>query len=375
MKTVSRILGRFFRLGAGASVMLFSQLAFAVGTDPGVLVENTADVSYEVNSNPFTAPSTAADFVVDRRVDFTIARLGTGLTPTGLGDDNVFVDFVVTNLSNGDLDLALIAAQVLSTTEIYTGLDDNADIVIDSIEVAPGIDVTPGAGDGPDPVYGAGNTFIDNLPEDQSIRVRVYTDTPTTLVNGDIAGVELFATAADPTGAPGALLTESATWDAANIDNVFANLSGADTAGNATESDLDGYIVEAPQLVINKAAAVISDPINGATPAARAIPGAIIEYTVTIDNSAGDDSADAVSIVDDIDPDVTFVLGAANVTIFDGTTTTTCDAEAGGTDTNSDGCVFDSTVAGRLLVTSPALTTVGIGEVWTVSFRVEVPLL
>ena len=90
-----------------------------------------------------------------------------------------------------------------------------------------------------------------------------------------------------------------------------------------------------------------------------------------------------MSIADAIDSDVTFlsgVYGANNVSIFDGVATTTfCDAEAGGVDTNGDGCVYDSPVAGTLTIggmdqTGPLVPlVVPAGAIFTVSFQVEIP--
>lgn len=385
MKTVSKVPGIVARLGLGVAALLTGQLALAVGTDAGTAVNNTASVTYDVNTTSFTEPSTAADFVVDRRVDFSVTRMGSGLTNTGPGEDNAFVDFYVTNVSNGPLDLRLVAAQV-SGAEIYTGLFDNNDTTVDSISVSAAVDPTPGTGDGPDPIYG-GPTFIDELPEDQSIRVRIYADTPTTVANGDILGLELQATAADPeltTGSLGADLAESATWTQGAIDNVFA---GTIVGTTATESDLDGFLVQSAQLVITKTATVISDPINNTTDP-RAIPGAIIEYLIEIDNTLGDAAADNVSIADDIDTDVVFQNGAnnpynggaSNIVFDQGLGTESfCDADDAG-DTNGDGCSFGGaplslTIAGRD-DTAPVTVvpiSVAAGAIVTVRFQVEIP--
>ena len=61
-------------------------------------------------------------------------------------------------------------------------------------------------------------------------------------------------------------------------------------------------------LVITKTVAVISDPLSSGFP----IPGAVMEYTITIDNTAGSVDATAVSIADAIDSDVTFLTGVYN---------------------------------------------------------------
>ncbi|MDX1515254.1 MAG: hypothetical protein R3288_00365 [Woeseiaceae bacterium] len=375
MKTVMKVLGLMTRLGVTTVVLLMSQHAMAAGTDPGVSVSNTATISYDVNGNAQTPiDSNAADFLVDRRVDFTVTENDGLLTPNVvLGSAANPIDFTVTNLSNGDLDFNLAAVQLTSGDgEIFTGsgiLDTDVDMVAPIVfAIGPFNDAAT------DPDCSSPVTFIDNLPEDEFVRVRICSDAPNSAPNGSVAGFSLEVTAADPATTANLVQTPGAD-DPTTVENVFANGAGEDpVTGFATERDRDGYDIIAPQLAVSKAAVVISDPFGSG----KALPGAIIEYTITIDNSAGADDADAVSIEDPVDSDVTFLTGvynggASDVSIFDGTTTTYCVAEAGGTDTNGDGCVYDSPAAGTLTVTSPALGTVAAGETWTVSFQVEIP--
>lgn len=364
--------------GLAAAVLLLAQPVYAAGTDPGTSVSNTATVSYDVGGNTQTpVDSNVTDFLVDRRVDFTVTEVGVGLTQVAPGDSDAFVEFIVTNLSNGDLDFNLAFAQLGSGDGDVKGAgttDTDVDMNNLRISVSAASDDLPGGnapGDGPDPVVG-GPTVIDNLPEDDSIRVRVFADTPLALTNGAIANLRLDVTAADP--ASGVNLVESVGWDPLTVENVFANASGADGGGNATESEDDGFEVVSAALVITKTQAVISDPFGSG----KAIPGARIEYTISIDNSGGAADATSISISDLVDPDVTFVAdayngGASNVS-FDGGASF-CFAEAA--DANGDGCTFDGTtltIAGREMPPT-ALTPINVtaGATVTVSFVVEIP--
>lgn len=376
MKTIVRALGLLGRLSIMTAGLLLTQQALAVGTDAGVQVDNTALVDYQVNGNPQPQePSNTSTFVVDRRVDFTVSRLGSALTSTTLGElpnvpDN-YLDFYVTNLTNGPLDFDLLFAQLTAADgDIYPGQqdDDLVDMETVTIAVSAAEDTTPGTGDGPAPVFG-GPTIIDDLGEDQSIRVRLYAKTPDAAANLNVAGLRLLASAADPTA--GTLLTESASWNQGTIDNVFANASGADGAGNATESEIDGYIINAPELTVAKSATIVA-------PGTRALPGERIEYLIELVN-AGTEAATSVSIGDIIDTDVTFVTdtyegGASNVS-FDGGATF-CLADAG--DANSDGCSWDGTtltIAGSDRSTVPVVTpfTVPGSTTVEVRFQVEIP--
>lgn len=394
MKLVREKTGLILRLGITAMALLIGQQAMALGTDPGTAVTNTASVDYEVGGvGQPTEVSNAADFVVDRRVDFTVSRMGIALTLTPLSmiatdvpAASNFLDFYVTNLSNGDLDFNLVAAQMINADgDIYgVGTADTTGAAEDMfnvrVRVSSALDPVGLPGTGPEPAFGDDDSYIDSIPEDRSIRVRIYADTVAVAANGLISGLRLEATAADPAGttaAPGADLLETpGPDDPALVENVFA-----DAGNDNLESDVDGFLLQAAQLTVTKIATVISDPFASG----KAVPGAIIEYDLVIDNSAGAVSAAAMSIADAIDADVTFLSGvynggASNVSIFDGVATTTfCDAEAGGVDTNGDGCVYDSPVAGTLTIggmdqTGPLVPlVVPAGATFTVSFQVEVP--
>jgi uncharacterized repeat protein (TIGR01451 family) len=119
---------------------------------------------------------------------------------------------------------------------------------------------------------------------------------------------------------------------------------------------------------------VISDPFNGTTNP-KAIPGATVEYAITLTNT-GAQNASVVTITDPIPTNTTFVpagyTGGNNVEIQVGATVTRCLAEAGGTDSNADGCV--RTAGNVLTVGSPALTSVatGAGNAVTMRFRVTI---
>ena len=79
-------------------------------------------------------------------------------------------------------------------------------------------------------------------------------------------------------------------------------------------------------------------------------------------------------VSDPIPTNTTFLAGqytgARDVSVQVGATTTFCIAEAGGTDSNADGCV--RTVGGALSVGAPAVTNVAQGSPVIVNFRVTI---
>ncbi|MCH5376619.1 MAG: hypothetical protein JJ992_21835, partial [Planctomycetes bacterium] len=275
--------GLSIRLAAVAAAALLSQQALSQETTAGGTVQNTATVSYEVNGNA-QAPidSNTAEFVVDRRVDFTVTRITSDLTPTSAGDEGQYLEFVVYNMSNGELDFDLsVLQQDLGDGDIFdAGTEDTGiDMEVPVILVSSSEDDTPGTGDGPDDPSIA-TTTINNLSADASIRVWIVADTPDAAPDASIAGLELSVTAAAPDGT---VLTESTSWTPDQIDNVFANASGADASGNATETAVDGFLIQSATITVTKSQAVIDNGVNNGL----AIPGSVIEYTLEIENTGG----------------------------------------------------------------------------------------
>jgi uncharacterized repeat protein (TIGR01451 family) len=192
--------------------------------------------------------------------------------------------------------------------------------------------------------------------------VFILGDIPGTATNTQTAIDRLTANAINP--------ATSAAW---------VNDAGADIPGtvqivvqNLTANAQDTYVVATATLGVSKTSTVISDPVNGATNP-KAIPLAVMEYAIAVSNS-GSQAATLQSVNDPIPANTTFLAGqytgTTDVRITVGAVNTFCVAEAGGTDTNADGCV--RTGGGALAVSAPAITTVAAGSTVTVRFRVTI---
>lgn len=369
------------KLGMSALVLLFTQHAFAAGTTAGTDVDNLATVDYEVNGNnqediesapgagnsvPGVGNGTVTSFEVDNRVDFTLTQVGAAHTVVSPGDTDAFVEFLLTNNGNSAQDFRMAFTQLGSGDgAVNTLVDTDVDMANVRIRVGNGGGV---------PVLGD-LEYADELAEDASVTVYVFADADLALglVNGDIANLELSGTvaAAGTAASLGADLVDDVgnADDPAAIDVVFAD--GGAGLGDGVEADRDGFEVQSAGLNVAKVATVIDDPFNGTTNP-KAIPGATVEYVITIVNS-GTLDADNISISDSIDTDVTFIAdayaGQDLAVVNDGTTITPCNADAGDGDT--DGCALDGqdlTVGnGNLAITVVAGTTL------TVTYRVTIP--
>ena len=369
------------KLGMSAIVLLFTQLAFAAGTTAGTDVDNLATVDYEVNGNnqediesapgvgnsvPGAGNGTATSFEVDNRVDFTLTQVGAAHTAVSPGDADAFVEFLLTNNGNSAQDFRMAFTQLGSGDgAVNTLVDTDVDMANVRIRVGNGGGV---------PVLGD-LEYGDEIAEDASVTVYVFADADVVLglVNGDIANLELSATvaAAGTAASLGADLVDGfgSPDDPAAIDIVFAD--GGAGLGDGIEADRDGFEVQSAGLNVTKVATVIDDPFNGTTNP-KAIPGATVEYVITIANS-GTLDADNISVSDSIDTDVTFIVdayaGQDLAVVNDGTTITPCNADGGDGDT--DGCALD----GQDLTVGNAnlAITVVAGTTLTVTYRVTIP--
>jgi len=358
LKIVTGKTGLILRLGMTAVVLLLGQQAMAVGTDAGTSIDNTVNVDYEVGGINQTDLTDTVSFVVDRRVDFTLTQLGGALVNVTPGEQNAFFDFLLTNTSNSPLDFSLALDDTIATVR---GVSTTASM--SGIEYA--VNTLVYTGGEADPSQG-GPQFVDELLEDDAIRIRVWGDAALTLLNGQVDGIEIEATAGEPGagGSEGAPLTYGVVNGDLTIENVAANATGG-----GVEVQSDGFIVVTADLAVAKSYAVIA----GSLGSDLAIPGATVEYTITVVNSSATD-ADDVVITDSIDTDVTLDLnvaayGGEDIFVDNDGTQLTCNVE---NNADGDGCDL---VGQDLTITdqSEVSITVAGNTTLTIQYRVTIP--
>lgn len=329
------------------------QQAQAVGTVQGTNVANTASVDYSVGGvNQPDVSSNTVNFVVDRRINLAVAETGATATDVIPGSTDRITTFTVTNTTNGVQDFRLLATNDAAGAGTAFGDTDN----FDASNVRVFADVN---GNGSyDPALDVA-TFIDELGADQTRTVFILVDIPVGQVNDDTAGVTLraFAANAGGAGALGADATQTVGADTALVvDTVFGDTAGApnttgDLARDGSHSDDDEYDVVTAALTVIKSQTIISDPFNGAVNP-KAIPGAVIEYCVDINNT-GATQADAIVMTDAIPANTTYQAGTIRVGVAgvgtgctSGTGAAEDDDAAGGGDAGD----FDVTTAGAVTV-------------------------
>ena len=397
------------RLTAGLATLMLAQSVWAVGTEAGVEVKNTAVLSYTVSGAPQTPiKSDESKFLVDRKVDLTVtgnsgsnyivAPKSTGNNTGIVGDPNN-VNMMGYKLSNeGNSSQAFKITVSHLTGEVNAAAAD-FDAETCKVQVV-----------GTTPASSAAEVAIATPPtvtlaEDEVVDILVVCNMPDLipaaggLVNdGSLSTLEVLATAVDSSGDP---MAESPTEDEMTIDVVLADEEGGaadvgfdnndafnsgDFSGgkrNASHSDTQTYEIDAPELSVVKTSAVITDPFNctqsndatdvtatACTGTPKRIPGAVIEYTMTISNKS-DAAATGVTLTDIIDTNqdssitgntVEFVAGSISV---DGVgVTDAADADSG----EYDAAAETVTAAG---LTIPAESG-GTDGVTTVKFRVKI---
>jgi uncharacterized repeat protein (TIGR01451 family) len=336
---------------ASLALLLLSSLgalqsAYAVGTTAGTSISNTATVNYSVGGVAQTAITSApVAFVVDNRVDLTVTTTNTAAVVANPGQTAVVTTFTVTNTGNA------IQSYRLTATDITTAVFGNND-TLNGLTLSTAVD-TNGNG-----TYEAGTDVIGNLGDiapaasPTPVRVFVLATVPLSATNGQFASVRLQVQAAAAGSAGATLLTETSGADTAGVDIVFA-----DAARDASEAADSQYTIESALLTVTKTVSVISDPFNNTTNP-KAIPGAVVEYTITV-NNGGTVAATDVAVTDSIPANTAYVAGSM---LRNG---------AGVTDSSSDGdnASAAGTPVSSIAVTIPSVAPAGSANV---RFRVTV---
>ena len=321
-------------------VMLCSAPAFAAGTAQGTGITNNVSVNFQVGGVAQTQASASDNFVVDRKVIFTLSeKTPIGTTLVNPGEDDQVTTFILTNTSNDTLDFTITPSQLVGGTTAHGGtdafnvtnllvcLDANADNSCDGAATA--------------------TLTINDLGADANTTILVVGDIPLTATNGQVAGVSLTAAALNSNGTAITAATDATANGALTVETIFA-----DTGRDGSEIAEDDYTVQAAVLSVFKTSSILSDGVSASN--FKAIPGAVVEYCISVANASGGATATNITISDLVPTNTTFVPGsirvdgtvtspgASQVCAAGTTVTDTADADAGSFGTPAN------TVAGTL---------------------------
>jgi uncharacterized repeat protein (TIGR01451 family) len=359
-----------------ALTLAFASPAYAQNTDANTLITNTVNVDFQVGGVPQTQIQATNQFRVDRKILFSVAeRAATGTTPVTSGQLDGVVAFTVTNDSNDTLDFALAATNTADGTTIGGGRGaDN--INVSGFEYA--IDTNNNG------VLDGGETFVssltlDNIAKNTTVSVLVRSDIPVS-ANGSVAVVQLAATALEAAGGAITAVDDSVANTADVTSGTFQTIFADDltivqgnTRRNGVSWAWDDYTVSAPVLTVFKSSRIISDGVSTINP--KAIPGAVVEYCISVANAASAATATNVSISDLVPTNTSYVLNSIrrDVAVTSPGTSQTCDNTSGAavTDSNSDsdGGNFGSPTANTAYAT---LSDIAASTASAMIFRVTI---
>lgn len=313
---------------AGVVLSLFSANSFAL-TASGTTISNLATVNYKVGGTSqapigssqggnTSGAGTSTDFKVDTKLLISVVAVDVADVAVSPNQSAAVLAYTVTNNGNDTQGVTFTTIQEANGTlgstagAGFTGTD-NFDPTGPTVFVANG---HSGA-------YVAGTDTASSIPQlapGASATVYIVSSIANSRVDGDVAVEALVAQVATKGAsatygtAPGANITTDDTlnaWTPGTVQLLFADAASTQGDG-ATDASHDGkssardvYIVNSAKLTITKTVAVLSDPTGDAIK--HAIPGAVVQYTITVANSASATTqATAIALTDPLPANTTW---------------------------------------------------------------------
>ena len=295
MKKISKLLAS----SALLSSAFFSAQAFAVGTEAGTSISNTATVSFTRNGSSASEVASVS-FKVDEVVNVNVTAANASNNITN-GDDNVSVTYTVTNTGNGAEEFKLLGS-IGTTNELPLNISDLTIYYVDNASSDGSFDPN----NINETLYTGGNI---NILKDASITVYIVTDVPNGSVLNSLTDLDL--TVISQTEAQGVKASESpfgTVITGAGTDSTNAIIA-IDQGRDDASSELKVTTFDPSQsleVLINKSILGSSAQLIGSnTITDQKIPGAMVTYfiKVTVEN----DTATALSISDIIPNNMTYV--------------------------------------------------------------------
>ncbi len=274
--------------------------AWAAGTAAGTIIDNTAQVDFDIGGTSLTRNSNTVSITVDERID-VVVTLQSPQVFVNAGEVDRSLLFTVSNTGNGDEVFRLAIDSNLggddfdpapSVPAIYFDTDSSGDFSLGDVAYVPGTN---------DP----------QLAADESVNLLLVNGIPAAVVNGDVGRSELAATSVTGSGAPGDVFANQGDG---GVDAVIGT-----TGGIAT--DTGEYVVGDVVISIIKTV-VVADPFGGT----EAVPGATLTYTVTMEVTNSDTALNSV-FTDPLPTNTSYVT--SSISLNGGGLTDATDADAG----------------------------------------------
>ncbi len=282
------------------ATLLHAYPTWAAGTPAGTIIQNTAQVDFDIAGTNITVNSNTVNLTIDERIDVLVTLQSTQVLVSG-GDVDRSLLFSVSNTGNGNevFQLAIDSNNgggdfnpVPSVPAIYFDTDSSGDFSVGDVAYVPGTN---------DP----------QLAADESVNVLLVNSIPAGVVDGDIGRSELTAISVTGSGAAGDLYPNLGDG---GVDAIIGTSGGS-------AAEFGEYVVGDVVLSVIKSV-VVSDPFGGT----ETVPGATLTYTVTVEVTNSGTAANSI-FNDPVPANTRFVI--SSISLNGGGLTDASDADSG----------------------------------------------
>lgn len=271
----------------GLGLCSVSLPAFAIGTDAGAGIQNTATVNFNIGGIAQTpVDSNTVVTIVDELLDVVVVDDNGGSVGVSSPDTGVILQFTVTNNGNGSETYRLIADENIAEG----GFDPVLDQLYLETNGLPGLQI------GADTAYVPG-TSDPVLAEDQSQVIYVVSDIPPGSGQGDDGDVQLRAVASTIITQAGVDNPDDAGWPSPGTSYAGqgdgggqAVVGSSNDISNLLMRSTGRYEVADAVVTITKSATSVTDPFGGST----VVPGSIITYELQVAVGGTGDAEDLI---------------------------------------------------------------------------------
>lgn len=344
--------GALILLGSTCLVPLSAQ---AGGIAAGTNVQNTFTLDYQVSGVDQPTIDTGVDglntpteFTVDRLIDLTVGSSGTTSVAPGAQDQELI--FSLTNEGND--------VQAYDLSVVNEGSDDFSAVNRAIFYYIDDGDETLEAGGDDGSAIAYNGTETPDLAADRMLFIVVQGDIPTGLDDADEDDLTLVVDTLEPSTA-GASAGDPVVADPGGVNSMTGAAENvlADGSGTSNENANDGdhsasstFVVASADIAAGKAVTIFSEdgtgcasiPGTAGVGEQYSIPGACVQYVITIENTGGTNATDL--IVNDVLPDELEFI-AASAAGFTGGNFTSPALPGANTDCDSGACEINFTGA------------------------------
>ena len=344
------------------AVFLNAVPAIAAGTTQGTSVLNNVTVDFQVGGVAQTQASASDTFVVDRKILFNIAeKATTGTTTVIPGQTARVTTFLLTNAANDTLDFTVTPANIVGGTAAHGGTDA---FDVTSLLICLDGPVIDGVCD----TAASASLTINDLVADGTATILILGNIPAAATNGQVANVSATATALNSNGTAitgaGAAAADATVNGAGTVETIFADVAKSGNGGTSVARDgidvaTDDYTVSAAALSVFKSSRIISDGVS--TSNFKSLPGAVVEYCISVTNGAGAATATGIAIKDVVPSDLTFSTGTilVDATVTSPGASQTCSAGTAVSDaTDADAGQYNTGLTRAETIRKPAASMI-----------------